>query len=358
MTLNFPADTTNPFVDPSTGLKYLFNSSIGAWETALQPPVVISSTDPGLDIPGFLWWDSEGGSLYVRYDDGNSEQWVEAVPTGGSTGAIAHVSPFPPTGPLIGQLWVDVTDPANVQLKVWASTGGAATWMNLTNPGSPFAGACDGPRIQSLPFAPSDPAANDVWFHPTQKKLRIFTSGEWQEISSEVSTPTTTTQSAVRVNDPLYKIDDDIFLRDATSQQKGVIRIATQGEVNEGKSTSTAVTPGKLRSAVTSFLPHSSYDTQGIVRLCRVNDSDLTIDKATTPLFVKNRIDKALPVGSVILHVSDSLVGYHVCDGSTLLASSYPELAAILNAADNESFSVPKLDPPTAQVKYFIKTNK
>jgi hypothetical protein len=26
--------------------------------------------------PGALWWDSTGGQLYVRYDDGNSQQWV------------------------------------------------------------------------------------------------------------------------------------------------------------------------------------------------------------------------------------------------------------------------------------------
>lgn len=356
MTLNFPADTTNPFVDPSTGLKYLFNSSIGAWETALQPPVVISATDPGLDIPGFLWWDSEGGSLYVRYDDGNTEQWVEAVPTGGSTGAIAHVSPFPPTGPLIGQLWVDITDPVNAQLKVWASVGGPASWLNLTSPSFPFSGAYDGPRIQALPFAPSDPGNNDVWFHPSQRKLRIYTSGEWQEITSQ-DTVAPATVSKVKVNDPLYKIEDDIFIRDADAQQKGVIRIATQGEVNEGKSSSTAVTPSKLKNAVIKFLPHSSYDNQGIVRLCRVNESDLTIDKAVTPLFVKNRIDKAVPVGTVIMHPSSSLVGYRQCDGSSLLTSSFPELAAALNVT-TDSFVVPNLNTSSSSVKYHIKTNK
>ena len=81
MTLNFPSDTSQPYIDPSSGLKYVFNGAVGAWETALQPPVVVSDSAPDLNIPGFLWWDSVGGSLYVRYNDGVSEQWVEAVPS-------------------------------------------------------------------------------------------------------------------------------------------------------------------------------------------------------------------------------------------------------------------------------------
>ena len=55
---------------------------------------VISSTAPGGALvaatpptasPGALWWDSTGGQLYVRYDDGSSQQWVianaPAIPT-------------------------------------------------------------------------------------------------------------------------------------------------------------------------------------------------------------------------------------------------------------------------------------
>ena len=54
---------------------------------------VISSTAPGGAVvaatppaasPGALWWDSTGGNLYVRYDDGNSQQWV-----------VANSSPLP-----------------------------------------------------------------------------------------------------------------------------------------------------------------------------------------------------------------------------------------------------------------------
>ena len=40
MALNFPTDTSAPYIDPISGLKYVFNSAVGAWEAAIQPPVV------------------------------------------------------------------------------------------------------------------------------------------------------------------------------------------------------------------------------------------------------------------------------------------------------------------------------
>lgn len=38
-----------------------------------EPPI-------GLLDSGKLWWNSADGRLYVRYDDGDSSQWVEASP--------------------------------------------------------------------------------------------------------------------------------------------------------------------------------------------------------------------------------------------------------------------------------------
>src|SRR5580765_4620716 len=39
---------------------------------------VIQATPPTAN-PGTLWWDSIGGQLYIRYDDGNSAAWVAAT---------------------------------------------------------------------------------------------------------------------------------------------------------------------------------------------------------------------------------------------------------------------------------------
>jgi hypothetical protein len=43
---------------------------------------------------GDLWWNSEDGSLYVYYEDGDSDQWVEVsnAPSQGAAGASTIVS--------------------------------------------------------------------------------------------------------------------------------------------------------------------------------------------------------------------------------------------------------------------------
>jgi hypothetical protein len=42
--------------------------------------VIVSDTAPPLPVDGALWWESDSGNLYLRYNDGNSSQWVLAQP--------------------------------------------------------------------------------------------------------------------------------------------------------------------------------------------------------------------------------------------------------------------------------------
>jgi len=42
--------------------------------------VIISNTPPTSPTVGDLWWDSEIGTLFIYYNDGDSSQWVEASP--------------------------------------------------------------------------------------------------------------------------------------------------------------------------------------------------------------------------------------------------------------------------------------
>ena len=73
-----PQIPSRPYVDPSSGLKYLWNNSIGAWESAIQPPVVITQDahPPNINIDGFLWWNLQASAdvsqLYIKLD-GNWE---------------------------------------------------------------------------------------------------------------------------------------------------------------------------------------------------------------------------------------------------------------------------------------------
>jgi hypothetical protein len=47
--------------------------------------VPISPTAPSTPVAGDVWWNSNLGSLFIYYNDGDSSQWIEAVPTGGTT---------------------------------------------------------------------------------------------------------------------------------------------------------------------------------------------------------------------------------------------------------------------------------
>src|SRR5262249_49601790 len=51
----------------------------------VPPPaaLTISATAPVSPLVGDMWWDSVGGQLYIRYDDGNTVQWVIANNTAG-----------------------------------------------------------------------------------------------------------------------------------------------------------------------------------------------------------------------------------------------------------------------------------
>jgi len=55
------------------------------------PPVTISATAPASPAVGNLWWDSNGGQLYVWYDDGTSQQWVVVV-NAAMLGAITMIN--------------------------------------------------------------------------------------------------------------------------------------------------------------------------------------------------------------------------------------------------------------------------
>jgi hypothetical protein len=58
------------------------NGSSVYWTTTSGgASVTVSATAPGSPTAGDLWWNSNLGSLYVYYNDGDSSQWVVASPT-------------------------------------------------------------------------------------------------------------------------------------------------------------------------------------------------------------------------------------------------------------------------------------
>jgi len=120
-----------------------------AWSTpaAGAGGAAIGPTPPASPAVGGLWWRSDpDGRLFVWYDDGNSQQWVPATPTGvpalgyrhvqasaATTWAITHNLSFRPnvaavdsTGQEIVPGAVQYPSATTVQLTFSAAVGGEA----------------------------------------------------------------------------------------------------------------------------------------------------------------------------------------------------------------------------------------
>ena len=80
MALNFPSNPTNGDYD-STG-KWQFSStpSPGVWKAVSNQQTVIqpSPVPPANPVNGNMWYNTNEGTIYVYYNDGNTAQWVEA----------------------------------------------------------------------------------------------------------------------------------------------------------------------------------------------------------------------------------------------------------------------------------------
>jgi hypothetical protein len=65
--------------------------------SAAGAKVTISDTSPSTPAAGNFWWDSESATLRIYYNDGDSVQWIDAIPA--SMGPVGETGPTGPTGP-------------------------------------------------------------------------------------------------------------------------------------------------------------------------------------------------------------------------------------------------------------------
>ena len=85
-----------------TGNTFKYNSSTNTVDVSIEGGAVdVSDTPPSNPNAGDLWWESDTGELKIYYDDGNTEQWVDA--SGGDS--IVQVGTGAPGNPQAGDLW-------------------------------------------------------------------------------------------------------------------------------------------------------------------------------------------------------------------------------------------------------------
>jgi len=118
---------------PWTG-QSIFETDTGSsfiWDGSVWQPgggggsIEISATAPSSPGAGDLWWDSDNGKLYIYYDDGTSQQWVDAA------GPSVAVQSTAPTG-YEGQLWLDDTD-GSMYVYYTDPGGGSSSWIGAVS---------------------------------------------------------------------------------------------------------------------------------------------------------------------------------------------------------------------------------
>ena len=315
MALNFPSNTAKPYVDPISGLKYIFNTTVGAWESAIQPPVIVYGVpagdpqEPNVSVPGFLWWNNETGDLKIYYVD----QTVN-----------------PPVGN-----WKLIT----------------------TGPAGFIGGDYNGPNIFSGLNPPDFPGNNDLWYdtNVNQQRLKIYRNNDWNEVfNPDFGVVGINSEGPVKVDTsnpgrPIISVDD------STSTSVGLLRISTQEEVDTGISVDSALSPGTLKLGIDTYLPDATEDAKGIVKLA--TQYQVNTGRDDTSAITPRRLKSALPVLGVMGNPTGTVIsfagmnapeGYLVCDGSEVNRIEYDVLysaiGTIYGSGDGSTtFNLPDL---------------
>ena len=320
MALNFPTDTSAPYIDPISGLKYVFNSAVGAWEAAIQPPVVNYPSAPDLEIEGFLWYDTTNSELYIY----NNGAWIA---TTGSQTTTIHVSDQPPGSPVNGSMW---WDSVNGRMYIYYVDPDSSQWIDA----APTVSA-SGAAVFSAATAPAAPTEGDLWFNTINNTLNVYTAGQWVTTQNAVAGVASMTGTA-----PITVTGDAsapvVGIASASTSAEGAVRIANQAEVNAGSLTNVALSPGGLSNGIENYLPVASETVSGVVELADASEVQAGTDdtKAVSPASLNASLAAlglASPVGSIIIWpLSTPPAGYLECDGSDAARGTYADLYAVV----------------------------
>ena len=326
MALNFPPNPSDKaiYIDPSSGLKYIFNGSIGGWETAIQPPVITNTDEePSIELEGFLWWNHPDRMLYV-YKGGD---WIPIMRAGGSgyLGVPVVCAPAPPENAREGWLWWDTLG-GNLYVyycdepdyDVEGATG-SCQWVIVVNGND--SGKGDALAIVS-DEEPQNPQDGQMWYNNGTDVLYVWDAaepGQWKQAVAGGSGGGGGTGS-ITTTQPLRHLTNssgvtNISIDQATTTKIGAVRFAKSGDENAND---VAVTPQYLNNNST-LIPDATDTRKGVVRLA--SDLQDTDGVVTAGVLKQNSASEGFsnPIGTVITFASDTPpAGYLVCNGDTV----------------------------------------
>ena len=238
-----------------------------------------------------------------------------------------------------------------------------AQWLEA----SPNIDGVNGGGAFSGPNAPSGAVEGDIWYNTVTGIISIYHDGNWEESSSAVSGIVTLTAT-----EPLHLTgtvsDPVVNIRDASSAQKGAVRMATQAETNAATDTTVALSPGKMESILQSnpevYIKDATQADKGITQLASPAETvtGTNNSQAVTPAGVTAALSAsgaAVPVGTVITVANGASIptGYILCDGSavnrTTESALFAVIAELYGAGDGSTtFNVPDMSGAIANLQY------
>jgi hypothetical protein len=80
MAIDFPSNPANNQTYSYSGQSWYWANNYGVWQASTGPIFTTSASAPSNPKNGDLWWNTELGMLLIYYNDGDSSQWVSAIP--------------------------------------------------------------------------------------------------------------------------------------------------------------------------------------------------------------------------------------------------------------------------------------
>ena len=256
MALNFPDPAVSQtYVDTNTGLKYIYNTNVRAWESAIQPPVIVATTEPDIKIDGFMYMNaSNNNALYVY----NNDQW-NPVNDSAAGSNLVSVGTAAPTGASVvsGSLWWDSSNTVSGDLSSegggrlyirYVDGDGDAQWMDAS-PNS------TGSVASTAFFGTAQPAATKegtLWYDTSVNELKVKSGAAFVIANDTVVGVSSILASApVAVDQSTGAVT--ISIAEATTGAFGSTRYASNGEATAGTSNTRALTPKVLKDNIGSF---------------------------------------------------------------------------------------------------------